>query len=204
MNQWLGQDMERISNTESRHTTWGLNYSMEQTGSFLSVTMHHYAMSGSNNMEFERRWFQQMFSSQLPFPFLSKEVYFGAPGWLSQLSSDFGSRHDLAVHEFELHVRLSAVRFRALSLLQILCLLISLCPSPLTLCLSFKNKYTLKKNWKKKRSIHYFHRERRLPKRFQVQLDGKRDEPCLEGVLERIGVRPHKYTLHVLWVSFME
>ena len=32
----------------------------------------------------------------------------GAPGWLSQLSSDFGSGHDLTVREFEPHVRLYA------------------------------------------------------------------------------------------------
>ena len=30
----------------------------------------------------------------------------GAPGWLSQLSANFGSGHDLSVCEFEPHIRL--------------------------------------------------------------------------------------------------
>ena len=33
----------------------------------------------------------------------------GAPGWLSRLSIDFGSGHGLIVHEFEPHIGLSAV-----------------------------------------------------------------------------------------------
>ena len=33
----------------------------------------------------------------------------GAPGWLSQLRSDFGSGHDLMVRGLEPHIGLSAV-----------------------------------------------------------------------------------------------
>ena len=49
----------------------------------------------------------------------------GASGWLSQLSSNFSSGHDLTVREFEPHIRLSAVHracFRS-------SVPLSLCPS---------------------------------------------------------------------------
>ena len=70
--------------------------------------------------------------------------------------SDFGSGHDLAVPEFKPSVGLCADSSEPRVLLQILRL--PLCPSPtcarshflslsLSLCLSFKNKYTLKTNF---------------------------------------------------------
>ena len=37
-----------------------------------------------------------------------KQSKMGVPGWLSQVS-DFGSGHDLRVHEFEPHIELSVV-----------------------------------------------------------------------------------------------
>ena len=35
-------------------------------------------------------------------------IIIGAPGWLSRLSADFGSGHDLTVREFGPHVGLCA------------------------------------------------------------------------------------------------
>lgn len=48
---------------------------MEQTKSFLSVFCIIYTISKSSNMEIEKKWFQQMLNSQLPFPFFFKEGY---------------------------------------------------------------------------------------------------------------------------------
>ena len=50
-------------------------------------------------------------------------------------ASDFGSGHDLAVHEFEPHTRLTAVSLLAQSLIQILCPPLS---APLPLMVSQK------------------------------------------------------------------
>ena len=37
-----------------------------------------------------------------------KKASLGVPGWLSQLSTNFGSDHDLTVHEFKPHIGLAA------------------------------------------------------------------------------------------------
>ena len=82
-----------------------------------------------------------IFNQQTKVRFWMWQVY-GAPGRLSWLASNFGSSHDLLVHEFEPRVRLCAdsseprARF---------CVSLSLCPSPvhaLSLSLSppFKSK----------------------------------------------------------------
>ena len=71
----------------------------------------------------------------------------GSVGW----AADFGSGHDLTVREFEPRRRALCWQLRAWSLLQILCLPLS-DPPPVMLCLSLKNKSTLKK-FKKKRNI---------------------------------------------------
>ena len=56
-------------------------------------------------------------------------------------ASDFSSGLDLTVREFEPHIGLCAEQLRAWSLLQILCLPLSLLlPRSCSVCLSFKNK----------------------------------------------------------------
>ena len=53
----------------------------------------------------------------------------GAPGWLSQLSVQLGSGHDLMVREFEPHVGLCADSLEPGACFG-LCVSFSLCPSP--------------------------------------------------------------------------
>ena len=72
----------------------------------------------------------------------------GAPGWLNQLSADFGSGHDLTVHELEPCVRLCADSPKPgacfVSAPPLLCLSLSLsAPSPAR-ALYLKNKQTFK------------------------------------------------------------
>ena len=40
---------------------------------------------------------------------MALKVVLGVPGWLSQLSDDFGSGHDLTVSEFEPRIGLTAL-----------------------------------------------------------------------------------------------
>ena len=60
----------------------------------------------------------------------------GASGWLRQLGTNFGSGHDLVVHEFEPHVGLCADSSKPRPCFGF-CVSLSVCPSPLhTLSLS--------------------------------------------------------------------
>ena len=65
----------------------------------------------------------------------------GCPGGSISWASDFSSGHDLTVHGFKPSIGLCADNSEpGWSLLQILCLPVSLVPPQLTLCLSLKNK----------------------------------------------------------------
>ena len=74
-----------------------------------------------------------------------KRAFAGAPGCLSWLMSDFGSGHDFTV------VRLSPASGSAQSLLETVCLSLSLCPFPAhVLSLSFCPKERKKERKKEK------------------------------------------------------
>ena len=74
----------------------------------------------------------------MSFPGEKNKTKPGAPGCFSQLSSNFGSGHDLAVHEFKPHVRLCADSWEPEACFGFY---VSLSAPPLlALCLSLKNK----------------------------------------------------------------
>ena len=85
-----------------------------------------------------------LFIYYIQFFFLKSIPFLGHQGGSVRGASDFGSGHDLTVYEFEPHLGLYAVivepasdlLFHFLSALPLLIL---------SLCLSFKNKQTLKK-----------------------------------------------------------
>ena len=87
---------------------------------------------------------QNMISVFQMFPSSAKnDALVGAPGWLSRLSVDFGSGHDLMVREFEPCIGLCAVSSEPGTCFRF-CVSLCLCPSPTcTLSLSKINK-TLK------------------------------------------------------------
>ena len=58
-----------------------------------------------------------------------KSILLGAPGWLSRLSADFSSGHDLAVCEFEPRIGLWADGSEPGACFRF-CVSLSLCPSP--------------------------------------------------------------------------
>ena len=78
---------------------------------------------------------------------------FGAPGWLSGLSSDFSSGHDLATCEFEPRVRLCADGSEPGDCFRF-CVSLCLCPFPAhALSLSFCQKQiNIKKNFFNKKN----------------------------------------------------
>ena len=93
-----------------------------------------------------------------------KSIHTRAPGWLSRLSTDFGSGHDLTVREFESRVELCADSSEPEACFGF-CVSLSLCSFPtraLSLCL--KNKYTLKKLFSLKKAFICF--TRHSPKEF--------------------------------------
>ena len=74
-----------------------------------------------------------------------KFAFPGAPGWVSWLSVNFGSGHHLVVCEFKPCVGLCADNSEP-GVCCGFCVSLSLCaPAPFALCLSLKNKQTLKK-----------------------------------------------------------
>ena len=73
-----------------------------------------------------------------------KKHFVGAPGWLSQLSADFSSGHDLTVFGFEPHVGLYADSSEP-GVCFGFCVSLSLCTSPAcALSLFLKNKINIK------------------------------------------------------------
>ena len=84
--------------------------------------------------------------------------HLGAPGWRSRLSVRLQPGHDLAVREFEPRVGLWAGGSEPGACFRF-CVSLSLCPTPahaLSLFLSLKNKYILKKIKKEKEITRSF------------------------------------------------
>ena len=91
--------------------------------------------------------FQALSTTSGPSEMLIKNVLWGAPGWRSRLSVRLQPGHDLAVREFEPHIRLWADGSEPGACFRF-CVSLSLCPSPVhALSLSVPK---INKCWKKK------------------------------------------------------
>ena len=76
--------------------------------------------------------------------------------------SNFGSGHDLMVHEFQPHIGLCADSSEPGACFRF-CVSLFLCPSPAVLCLSFSLSFSLKQKKKKKERVHVICLARCLP-----------------------------------------
>ena len=132
-------DIQLCSPRSSEVQVWGSS-SILHGGSrlWLNVAM---AVTAIPHTGGKREWAQ---------PFLYKECGTGAPGWRSRLSVRLQPGHDLAVREFEPHVRLWADGSEPGACFRF-CVSLSLCPSPVHALSIYFQK--INKRWKKKKRI---------------------------------------------------